>query len=131
MPGVIFFGTIFYIIFSNIVNMACKWKPSASQRKAFAEKMKDPNEQAAYNDRQAEKAAKKRDGSKFDYKIAGGAFVPTKAQHDYAVFDRSMNTTKEHDDACDMVAGAYACNDKCDHDYIHIVNELIRKKAYI
>jgi len=28
--------------------MAYKWKPSASQRRAFAERMKDPAEQAAY-----------------------------------------------------------------------------------
>lgn len=109
--------------------MAYKWRPSRAQRQAFALKMQDPNEQAAYEQRKADKLEKKRTASKFDYPTAGGSYVPTRAQHDYAVFDRSMNTTDEHDNACNMVASAYACNDKCDHDYIHIVNELIRSKA--
>lgn len=105
-----------------------RWRPNASQRRAFAEKMKDPQEQQAYNDRKEARAASRRAGSSFDYTTAGGSYVPTRAQHDYAVFDRSMNETGEHDDACNMVASAFACNEKVHHDYIHIVNELIRKK---
>jgi len=35
--------------------MSYRWKPNASQRRAFAEKMKDPEEQQAYNDRKREK----------------------------------------------------------------------------
>lgn len=108
--------------------MAYKWKPSAAQRKAFAIKMQDPTEKAAYEKRKADKAEKRRSSSRFDYSTAGGFYVPSRAQHDYAVFDRSMNTTDEHDQACDMVASAYACNTPVEHDSIHIVNELIRSK---
>ena len=106
--------------------MRFKWKPSATQRRAFAEKMKDPAEAQAYEQRKRDKAEKRRSGSKYDYESAGGMYVPTQAQHDYAVYDRSQNTTPDHDNACNMVASAFACNEKCHHDYIHIVNELRR-----
>lgn len=111
--------------------MAYKWKPSASQRREFAAKMQDTKEQAAYDQRRKDKADKRREASAFNYASAGGSYVPSKNQHDYAVFDRSMNTTAEHDEACNMVASAFSCNEKCDHDYIHIVNELIRSKISV
>lgn len=46
--------------------MSYKWRPSKSQARAFAERMKDPAEAAAYNDRKATKAAKRRAGSSFN-----------------------------------------------------------------
>ena len=36
--------------------MGYKWKPNASQRREFAERMKDPEEQEAYDTRKREKA---------------------------------------------------------------------------
>lgn len=106
--------------------MSYKWRPSKSQRQEFAQKMQDPEFAAAYNDRKSAKKQKFYDS--LTEENSGSAFVPSRAQHDYAVFDRSMNTTPEHDNACNMVASAFACSMKCDHFYIHIVNELIRSK---
>lgn len=108
--------------------MGYRWKPSASQKRAFAEKMQNPAEQAAYMERKAEKAQKRRDGSSFDYGSAGGYYVATKAQHDFAIFDRTGVETIEQENACNQVAYSYSCNEKIHHDYIHIVNELIRAK---
>ena len=106
-----------------------RWSPSASERKEFAIKMQtDPDFANAYNERNAAKIEKRRSNSRFDYSTAGGSYVPTRAQHDFAVFDRSGVMTSAQEDACNMVASAFSCNEKCDHDYIHIVNELIRKK---
>lgn len=107
--------------------MAYRWRPSASQRRAFAERMQDPQEQKAYDERKQEK--KETFVKSFGQTGTGSSYVPTQAQHDYAVFDRSMNETSEHDNACNMVAHAFACNQRCDHHYIHVVNELRRKKA--
>ncbi len=106
--------------------MAYKWKPSASQRKAFAEKMKDPTEQEAYYNRKSQKAEKRRASSKFDYNTAGGEYVPTKEQHDFCLFSWPSNTTSEQDTARNIVMSGYACNEKVHHDYIHLVNELRR-----
>lgn len=108
--------------------MGYKWKPSKSQKRAFAQRMEnDPDYAKEYNQRKEKRAKKKRAGSKYDYETAGGEYVPTQAQHDYAMFDRSANKTDEHSIACNMVASAYVCNEKCHHDYIHIVNELMRE----
>lgn len=105
--------------------MSYKWRPSASQRRAFAEKMNNDEDFASsYNERK--KAKKEKFYESIDKRGTGSAFVPTKAQHDYCIFNRSKNTTPEHDEACNMVASKFACNEKCDHYYIHIVNELIR-----
>ncbi len=109
--------------------MAYRWKPSNQQKREFAERMKDPEQKAAYEQSKKERADKKRSTSAFSYNSAGGEYIPTKSQHDYAVFDRSQNTTPEHDQACDMVAMGYSCSMKIHHDYIHIVNELIRKSS--
>lgn len=103
-----------------------RWSPSKSQRREFAQKMQNDSDFAnAYNERKA--AKKEKFYESLESKDSGSRFVPSKAQHDYAVFDRSQNTTDEHDEACNMVASAFACNEKCDHRFIHIVNELRRK----
>lgn len=106
--------------------MGYKWKPSASQRREFAEKMKDPNEQAAYYQRKVDKADKRRASSKFDYNTAGGAYVPTKDQHDFCLYSWPTDTTSEQDTARNVVMSGYACKEKVHHDYIHIINELRR-----
>lgn len=108
--------------------MGYRWKPSASQRREFAERMKDPEQRAAYENRKIEKAEKRISSSAFDYASAGGMYIATQAQHDFAVFDRTGVVTSEQEDACNQVAYSYSCNEKIHHDYIHIVNELIRKK---
>lgn len=51
--------------------MGYKWKPSASQRRAFAEKMSSPEERAGYYENKEAKAQKRRASSQFDYNSAG------------------------------------------------------------
>lgn len=107
--------------------MGYKWKPSASQRKAFAAKMQDPTERAEYEQRKATRADRRRFGSKFDYNSAGGMYVPTQNQYDCAMrYLQTKELTHEQQEACNMVMSAYSCQDKVHHDYIHIVNELVR-----
>lgn len=88
--------------------------------------MQDPEEAQAYYQRKEAKAQKRRKDSKFDYASAGGNYVPTKIQHDEAL--RLLNTelTSEQQTACSIVISGYSCSDKVHHDYIHVVNELIR-----
>ena len=107
-----------------------KWKPSKSARKEFAIKMQNPIEKAAYEQSKAIKADKRRSSSKFDYEIAGGMYVPTKSQHDFCM-SYTGDLTPEQKQAFNMVMSAWGCNDKVDHDSIHIVNELIRKSFTI
>ena len=106
--------------------MAYKWKPNKSQRKAFALRMQDPQEREAYEERKKEKANKRRASSKFDYNTAGGRYVPTKTQNDIAFKALGLELTQEEQTACDMVMSAYSLNEKTHHDFIHIVNELVR-----
>jgi hypothetical protein len=107
--------------------MNYKWKPSASQRRAFAERMKDPDEQKAYNIRKAEKKEKFYDSLKSPG--TGANYVPTKAQHDFCVFNRKGIETPEQEDAANQICFGYSCNEKVDHFYIHIINEIIRKNG--
>lgn len=110
--------------------MAYRWKPSASQRRAFAEKMKDPAEQAAYNDRKAGKAANRRAGSRYDYNIAGGNYIPTREQYNFAMAAIiEMTLSPEQENACSMVISAFNCNEPTHHDNIHIVNEMRRAEG--
>ena len=108
--------------------MSYKWKPSASQRRAFAERMKDPAEQAAYEARKIEKANKRRAGSRFDYETAGGWYVPTRSQHDFCFDNMHLFVNPEEVDAANMVMSGFVCNEKVHHDFIHIVNEKMRSK---
>ena len=106
--------------------MAYRWKPSASQRRAFAEKMKDPGEQAAYYQRKNTKEEKRRSTSDFDYEKAGGNYVPTRAQYDFCMNHYELFETSKEKDAANFVISAFSLNEKVHHDYIHIVNEKIR-----
>lgn len=106
--------------------MGYKWKPSASQRRAFAERMQDPNEQAAYNQRKQDK--KDKFYQSLETKNTGCSFTPTKEQHDFAMFNRPNDITPEQMDACIQVISAFSCNEKVDHYYIHIVNDMRRKE---
>lgn len=104
-----------------------KWRPNASQRRAFSERMKDPGEKAAYEARKEARAEKRRAGSKFDYEKAGGQYVPTEHQYERAMSFLTDSITDEQREACNIVVSGYACQEKVHHDYIHIVNELIRE----
>ena len=104
-----------------------KWKPSKSMRRDFARRMQDPEEKTAYEARKQARDEKRRSASRFDYESAGGSYVPTKAQYDYAM-SRPDDLTIEQQDACNQVVTGYACNEKVSHDDIHIINELIRRK---
>ena len=107
--------------------MGYKWKPSASQRKAFAIRMQNPDERAAYEARKQAKAEERRATSKFDYASAGGMYIPTQFQYEQAMkYLHTPGISHEQLDACNMVISGYACNERIHHDYIHIVNELIR-----
>lgn len=113
--------------------MSYKWKPSRAQRTAFAARMQDPGERAAYEQRKADRAARRRAGSQFDYEKAGGEYVPTKAQHDAATkfLLIGIELTAGQKEACNIVVFGYSCQEKVHHDYIHRVNELIRKNHII
>jgi len=110
--------------------MAYKWKPSASQRRAFAQRMRDPNEKASYEAAKQTKAEKRRSTSRFDYDKAGGYYTPTKQQHDDAFrYVSGKDLTTEQVNACEMVMSGYSLQEKVHHDYIHVVNELRRKEV--
>lgn len=108
--------------------MGYKWKPSAAQRRAFAEKMQDAQEREAYEERKRIKKEKRKATSEFDYESAGGNYVPTKFQCDFCVTNMHLFKTSKEMNAANMVIGGFTCNEKVHHDYIHIVNEKIRSK---
>lgn len=111
--------------------MGYKWKPSKAQRRAFAERMKDPVEREAYEARKAEKERKRREKSKFNYSTAGGDYVATEHQNGVAFSALSGEygtLTKDQENACNMVISAYSIGEKTHHDNIHIVNELFRSR---
>ena len=107
--------------------MGYKWKPSKSQKREFTQNMQDVSFAKDYYERKELKKEKKRVGSSFDYYSAGGEYIPTKIQNDMAfIFLGKIELTKEEKNACNMIISGYACNEKVHHDFIHIVNELIR-----
>jgi len=84
---------------------------------------------AAYYQRKGNRAVKKRAGSGFDYQSAGGFYVPTRAQHDFAM--RNNYNNDEEKQAFDMVVYGYSCNEKIHPDFIHVINERIRNEKSI
>lgn len=99
--------------------MSYKWKPNATQRRAFAEKMQDADEKAAYENKKAEKRLydnwKDKD------------FIPTKEQNDFCFNNMNLFVTSDEKNACNMILSAFGLNEKTNHCYIHIVNEKRRK----
>ena len=107
--------------------MSYRWKPSKSARRQFAKNMQNKEFADAYYERKEARAEKRRLGSSFDYNSAGGAYVPTQFQNESAFkFLSSKDLTPEQTDACNQVISGYSCNEKIHHDYIHVLNELIR-----
>lgn len=113
--------------------MAYKWKPSKTAKREFAQRMQDPAEAAAYEQRKKDRADKKRAGSKFDYQTAGGMYTPTQQQYNEAIrlmasiagTERTREAS-ELEQAAQMVMYGYSCQEKVHHDYIHIINEFSR-----
>lgn len=103
-----------------------KWRPSKTQRREFAEKMQNPEFSKAYYDRKFAKEEKRRSTSNFDYYKAGGNYVPTKLQHDFCLNHSEIFITEEQLNAKNLILQGYSCNEMVHHDYIHIINELIR-----
>lgn len=103
-----------------------KWKPNASQRRAFAERMSNPKEQAEYHAKKDVLREKRIAKSKFDYSTAGGEYVPTKEQHDYCLFELPKEATPEQRNAAEQVMVGYSTGLKVSHDHIHIINEMRR-----
>jgi len=105
--------------------MRYKWRPSITQRREFAERMKDPDEKKAYENRKIAKADKRRSDSKFNYYTAGGMYIPTQQQFEFCL-NRPSDLTDEEEFAFNMVMSGFSLNEKVHHDYIHIVNEKMR-----
>lgn len=87
--------------------------------------MKNPDEKLAYEQRKQEKKNNLITKSRFDYNTAGGMFVPTRIQADFCM-NTKTNLTEEQENARNIVLAAYSCNEKVHHDYIHIINELMK-----
>jgi len=105
-----------------------KWQPSKAQRREFAQRMaNDPEFREAYLRRKEEREQKRRANSRFNYASAGGYYVPTKIQHDAAFDLLRSNPTPEQREAAEMVQHGWSTGRTVHHDYIHIVNEFIRK----
>lgn len=108
--------------------MSYKWKPSASQRRAFAEKMQDPIEKEAYEERKRNRDKKRQSTSQFDYNKAGGNYIPTKEQYDFCYNKMELFITNDEKNAANMIMYGFTCNEKIHHDFIHIINEKRRKQ---
>jgi hypothetical protein len=109
--------------------MARTWKPTAAQKKAFAEKMQNETLKKEYESKKEAKQIKRRATSKFDYATAGGEFIPTKKQYMTAFRLLQIDTaTIEQLDAARMVVDAYISKTTTHHDNIHIINEFLRNK---
>lgn len=107
--------------------MAFKYKPSATERKDFAEKMaNDPQFKADYLARKEAKEDKKRSTSRFNYKGAGGYYLPTKEQYNAASWLRKNSTNTDQLVAAEAVVNCYLLEQPVHHDAIHIINEYIR-----
>lgn len=113
-------------VINGNINMGYRYKPSASQRKEFAERMKDPEEQKVYEDRKRAKSTYSDNPLSFKHK----SFVPTQMQNDHSWKMLSIEGLKEEQyEAARQVLSAFSCQDKVHHDYIHIVNAHQREQS--
>lgn len=107
--------------------MKMKWRPSKKAKREFAEKMQNPEYAIAYYERKRQREERRRAESRFDYRTAGGSYVPTKAQVHFCRSNSHLFTTPEEIEAMNAVLVAYYNSEKVEHDMIHIVNEKIRQ----
>ena len=105
-----------------------KWKPSLKQKADFALKMQNPNFVADREAKQERKQEKRIAASAFDYPTAGGKFIPTLQQHDYALanLETAERLGSAYLDSFRAVIGAYWSQMEVNHDDIHRVNQMIR-----
>jgi len=101
--------------------MSYRWKPNAIQRAAFKEKMQDPDEKKAYEDRKFRKNTYNDSSESFKNR----SFIPTEFQYKFAL-NLIGNKSCEVETACNMVQSGYICQDKIHHKYIHIINAIQR-----
>ena len=114
------------LLHQNDTTMSYKWKPSKKAKEVFKAKMADPEFSRAYYGRQADRAAKKRATSSFDYTTAGGMYMATKVQYDFCIENPDRFETLEEQSARNQVIYSFTCGEKIHHDNIHIINEKIR-----
>jgi hypothetical protein len=99
--------------------MSYKWKPNASQRAAFCEKMKNEDEKLAY--------LKRKESKKLYANWKDKDFVPTKFQYEYALKLKSNeNISETVNNACNQIMYGFSCNEKINHFFIHIINSIER-----
>lgn len=94
-----------------------KWRPNAGQKRAFIQRMQDPAEEAAYTARKS--ASRLYDNWKEK------DFVPTMEQYNYCMENITM-ATGEQLNALNQVIYGFTCQEKVNHAYIHVVNQLRR-----
>lgn len=104
------------------------YRPTAREKRAFAQRMQDPEFAAAYRRKKRDMEEKRRAKSSFDYPGAGGMYIPTREQYMFASGWYHVFETSQERNAADMVIYGYTCREKVDHDHIHIVNE---KKRWV
>ena len=76
--------------------------------------------------RRKKKTIKKGLNSKYSYKIAGGAFVPTLFLFDFCNECNRYSLTNEQNNAINKIINGYKNNKKVRHDEIHVVNEIMK-----
>lgn len=107
--------------------MSYKWKPTKQQKDQFRQNMQDPNYVNDYYKKKQAKKDKNRSMSVFDYPTAGGKYVPTELQYARAISLLKLPVlTDSEKEAANQVITGYVCQDKINHDYIHIINEAYR-----
>ena len=111
--------------------MGYKWKPSASQKREFAQNMQNEEFKTNYYARKEVKKIKRINTSEFDYTTAGGNYVPTREQHNFCLDNFDLFETQTEINAMNIVLIGYATNEKVHHDYIHIVNEKRRNSILV
>lgn len=99
-----------------------KWRPNKQQREEFKRRMQDPEERQAYENRQKQKRQYENWKDK--------DFIPTENQYELCKNLRRLKLTPEQEDAIMMVESAYINNEKVNHRYIHIVNQLGRDNGW-
>lgn len=102
--------------------MGYRWKPSANQRKEFAEKMQDPIQKQIYEENKRAKNTYSDNSRSFKHK----SFIPTSSQYENALKFTTIELNGEQSNACNQVIYGYTCQEKIHHDYIHIINEMTR-----
>ena len=64
------------------------------------------------------------------YNSTGGFYVPTQFQYTFCKKNIHLFNTPEEKDVINQIFYGYSCSEKVNHDYIHIVIEIIRKKNH-